>query len=289
MRLFRKSLLKRAKLKNIRALLGATEGKRCLDIGGDNGVISYFLRQQGGAWQSADLSPKAVASIGQLVGEDSVHLLEGTELPYQDDALDLIAIVDYLEHIEADAAFVKECHRVLPEGGQLLINVPHRKKGLIRPLRLMLGLTDERHGHVRPGYNQRELYELLKDGFDIVESRTYNRFFVELVDTGVQLVGSWMGGQHSEASDGPSKGVLIDRADFVKYQKAFRLYSLIYPFLVVASWLDRFLFFTRGHSLVVMARARRWNPRRQVKISDGRSIAEASLMSGKVGSAAEFR
>ena len=61
--LFRKSVLKQAKLRRILELLHDPTGKRNLDIGADNGVISYLLRQRGGRWSSADLDARAVASI----------------------------------------------------------------------------------------------------------------------------------------------------------------------------------------------------------------------------------
>ena len=286
LRLFKRSLLKQSKLKNIKSLLPPVEGKSCIDVGGDNGVISFMLRKEGGAWQSVDLSEKAVRSIGNLVGEDNAHLIDNNELPFEDDSADIIVIIDYLEHVEDDYGFVQECHRVLKPTGIILCNVPNRKKwSFIRPLRLMLGLTDELHGHVRPGYNEQDMYRLLRDGFDIIQARTYNRFFVELVDTGVQFLSSYI---KSSREGDASKGNMIDQEDFSKYIKAFRLYSFVYPVLVIASKLDLLLAFCGGHSLVVQARSRAWNPRREVKIRDGRSIAEASLRS-KIGTAADLK
>ena len=45
LRLFRKSVLKQRKLREIHGLLGPTEGLRCLDLGSDNGVVSLLLRR----------------------------------------------------------------------------------------------------------------------------------------------------------------------------------------------------------------------------------------------------
>ncbi|MCP5120575.1 MAG: hypothetical protein GY953_58020, partial [bacterium] len=70
-RLFDKSVLKQAKWRTLDALLGDTAGDlEALDLGSDNGVISYLFRQRGGCWRSADLDEKSVASIRELVGEE---------------------------------------------------------------------------------------------------------------------------------------------------------------------------------------------------------------------------
>ena len=74
--LFRKSVLKQAKFRRILELLDDPAGKVNVDIGADNGVISYLLRQRGGRWSSADLDQRAVASIRQLVRTD-VYQLDG--------------------------------------------------------------------------------------------------------------------------------------------------------------------------------------------------------------------
>jgi len=74
--LFNRSVLKQAKYHRIVELLQDPTGRTSLDIGADNGVISYLLRQRGGRWFSADLDTGAVSSIKQLVGND-VYQLDG--------------------------------------------------------------------------------------------------------------------------------------------------------------------------------------------------------------------
>lgn len=278
---FQRSLLKQAKLRQLTALLGETKGQVCLDIGGDNGIISYFLRQRGGTWHSVDASAKAVFSIEQLVGE-RVYLLENGQLPFDDNVFDKVVIVDMLEHLQDDAGFVAECHRVLKPAGLLVVNVPHAKRGaVLRPFRRLLGLTDARHGHVRPGYTSRQMFEVLKDGFDVQTVQTYSRFFVELVDTFIQYAAWRLGGGRGH----DAKGIVLDGEDLKKHRKAFRVYSLCYPFFWLASKLDLLLFFTQGYNLVVRAKRRLWIPRKTPILRDGRSIAEATLQT-RIGTAA---
>ena len=283
LQLFQKSVLKKAKLREIAGLLGPVDGKVCLDIGGDNGVISYHLRQLGGTWHSVDLTDKAVEAIRKLVGE-RVERITGPKLPFQDGFFDVIVIVDLLEHLQEDDQFVAECHRCLKPAGRLIVNVPHIKRwAFVPPIRRLLGLTDERHGHVRPGYTATQLFDLLKDGFDMESAHTYSRFFVQSLDVLIQ-----MAIRRAVQNDAPdAKGVVMDEARFEKTKRLFRVYSILYPFFQVAEVLDHLLFFTKGYNLIARARRRQWRPRRTPVLADGRSIAEAAL-GGKIGTAAPF-
>lgn len=284
-RLFKKSLTKQTVLRNLQRFLSPVEGKTCLDVGGGNGVIPWMLRRNGGAWVSVDSRDKALASMRVLLGEDQVFRIDGPELPFEDKSFDVIVVIDYLEHIRGDGLFLRECHRCLKPGGELVINVPHIKSfSVVRGLRKMLGQTDERRGHVRPGYRLRDLYEISKDGYDIVESHTYSGVFVELVDTFLQRVGDGEAGGRA-GDDG--KGTRLDQQDLRRFAKTHQIYSLSYPLIKLAAGLDAIFAFTRNHNLVVKARPRPWNQRKHVKLRDGRSIAEAAIQT-KIGSAAEL-
>jgi 2-polyprenyl-3-methyl-5-hydroxy-6-metoxy-1,4-benzoquinol methylase len=105
--LFHRSVLKQAKYHRLLELMDDPVGRTSLDIGADNGVISYLLRQRGGRWYSADLDPGAVASIRDLVQED-VYQLDGRTTPFPDQTFDQVVIVDFLEHIPDDRAFVRD-------------------------------------------------------------------------------------------------------------------------------------------------------------------------------------
>lgn len=247
--LFRKSVLKQRKLEEIARALGPTAGLRCLDLGSDNGVVSLLLRQRGGDWASGDLTAEAVASIRGLVQTD-VHLVEGGRLPFSDATFDRVAVVDMLEHVPHEAAFVSELARVTRPGGRLVINVPHLKRTLLRRFRQAIGQTDQKHGHLRPGYTPERIRELLGSAFDLEEHRTYSRFFSELVDTLINWGGERLG------KKGSSKGLVVTAADVGRHEKLFRAYSLIHPFVWALSRLDALLPWTTGYMLIVGARRR---------------------------------
>ena len=178
MRLFEKSVLKQTKFKQINGLLGDVSGKRCLDLGSDNGVISVLLRNRGGEWSSADINEQAVDSISSLVGE-RVFLTDGTHFPLADCVLDVVVIVDMLEHLEDDKALVNEITRVLRPGGHVIVNVPNKKQfSLLKLFRNCIGQTDEAHGHVRSGYSDGDLHALFGSHYIVHSSTTYFRIFL---------------------------------------------------------------------------------------------------------------
>jgi SAM-dependent methyltransferase len=247
-RLFQTSVMKQNKLRQITQLLGPTEGLSCLDIGSDNGVVSYLLRQRGGAWKSADLDPTAVIAIRKLVGSE-VYLLDGGRTPFPDNTFDRIVIVDFLEHIPDDAGFIQEARRILKPDGTIIVNVPHKKGSLLRRFRYAIGQTDEKHGHLRPGYTVNELQALLGNGFWIDTYTTYSRFFSEVIDTLIVFTVSLLQGKDNKSS----KGLMVTGQDLAKNRKLFRMYSLLYPVVWLFSQLDRLLFFTQGYMLIARA------------------------------------
>jgi SAM-dependent methyltransferase len=244
--LFRRSVLKQRKVAEITRLLGPTGGLRCLDLGSDNGVVSLLLRRGGGRWASGDLTEEAVASIRELVG-DEVHQVAGHHLPFPDREFDRVVVVDMLEHVPDDAAFVAELTRVTRPGGTLIVNTPHRKQSALRRLRHALGQTDEKHGHLRPGYQPDDLVRLFGARFRLDHHHTYSRFFSELVDTGIQ----W--GMERLGKKGSAKGLVVTGQDVRSHGRAFRAYSALYPFVRLFSRMDAFLPWSSGYMLIARA------------------------------------
>jgi SAM-dependent methyltransferase len=244
--LFRKSVLKQRKLEEVAAALGSTAGRRCLDLGSDNGVVSLLLRERGGSWASGDLTSEAVASIRGLV-ESDVHQVEGGRLPFPAQSFDAVAVVDMLEHVPEEHAFVIELFRITRPGGRLVINTPHLKRTLLRRLRHAIGQTDQKHGHLRPGYTPERLRQLLAGRFVLEEHHTYQHFFSELVDTAVNWAVERAGKKSS------AKGLIVTEADVARHQRLFRLYSLVYPFVWALSRLDA-LVPASGYMLIATAR-----------------------------------
>lgn len=249
LRLYRKSPLKRDKVGALLSVLGNVEGKRCLDLGSDNGVVSLLLRGQGGTWASGDLTPETVEAIRSLV-ETDVHLVSGHRLPFARAEFDVVVVADMIEHIEDEGPFVVELARVLKPFGRLIVNTPHARHTWLRRLRLWLGQTDEKHGHVRPGYTRASLGLLLRPAFDVTETRTYTKAFSETVDTLMQ----W--GLESLGKKGTKKGVVVTGSDLNRHTRLFTAYRLIFPLIWGFSRLDALLPWNDGYRLLMVATRR---------------------------------
>jgi 2-polyprenyl-3-methyl-5-hydroxy-6-metoxy-1,4-benzoquinol methylase len=248
--LYRRSVLKQSKVRQLCLALGATAGERCLDLGSDNGVVSLLLRRGGGSWASADMTEEAVGSIRELVGQD-VHRTDGATLPFGDAEFDAVAVVDMLEHVPDEVRFVDELARVTRPGGRLVINTPHLKRTALRRLRHLIGQTDEKHGHLRAGYTSEGLRELLGGAFRVESHRTYSRFFSELVDAALNFAVERLG------KKGSAKGVVVTGSDVRRHRRLFRAYSLVYPLVWATSRLDALIPFASGYMLIAVARRTR--------------------------------
>lgn len=248
--LFNKSVLKQHKLKEITNLLGKTDSLACLDLGSDNGVISYLLRERGGFWKSADLDENAVRSIRDLVKSNAFQI-DGLHTPFSDNEFDKVVIVDFLEHIQTDKEFLDELFRIMKPGSELVINVPHIKNSLLRQFRLSIGQTDEKHGHLRQGYTVGGIRTLLGSKFTVLSYKTYSKFFSEFIDTLITFTYGVLKGSEQEES---KKGVFVTGSDINKYKRLFKVYTLIYPVVWIFCKLDSLLFFQSGYMLILKAK-----------------------------------
>ncbi len=194
-------------------------------------------------------------------------------LPFSDESFDSAIVSGYLEYAPDPAAALRELHRVLHQKTTVVLHV-RRRRALLPALRRLSGLVDPARTPLRPGFSPSELFEALKNGFDVEETRTFGRFFTGAVDWLADLLAgvlpdSWEPGALSAP-------VLL---------RARRVRRLLSPFFALAAALDAVCFFLPSHHLVVRAKRRLfWADRITPRLRDGRSIAEAVLGS-KIGTA----
>lgn len=246
-KLFSRSPLKQRKFEQIKECLPQLTDKVCLDLGSDNGVISFLLRKQGGIWYSADLNQETVEAIRSLV-HHRVDLIDDKGIHYPDNFFDLVVVVDLLEHVADDQLYISELARILKKGGRLVLNVPNPKEGWLRRMRFMLGQTDQAHGHLRAGYSVDQLRELTAGDFSIERSHGYGGIFSELVDTVITF-----GLDLLKKKRRSEKGSVTTQADINRYAKSFKLYSFLYPVFKLCVVLDKYLPFFHRNMLIVVA------------------------------------
>lgn len=258
---FRKSLPLQLKLQEIVRAIGSIDAQACLDVGAENGLISYQLRRRGGKWSTVAVNERTGDALRAVVG-DEVYVLENNALPFSRKKIfDMVIIAGGLERLAEDDAFVEECHRVLKPDGRLVVCTARIKSWtLLGPLRRLLGLTYQGKGFSRPGYTEAQLFSVLKTGFDVHSVRTYSRFHVELVDTVVEFLKRRIE-RHPEGDERSLK----------------RLYAVAGVIYWIAFQIDMFLLFNKGHRMVAVAKRRAWRSREAPVLVDGRSISEAVL------------
>jgi len=242
---FRVSVLKQAKWRELSRAAGDTRGKRALDLGTDNGVISWLFREQGGDWESADLTSHAVRAIRRTLGEPATEIHDA-RLPYGDATFDLIVVADMLEHVADDRALLAEIARCLKVGGRAVLNVPRLKPlGMLHPLRRAVGLTDAWHGHLHSGYDARALRHLLPPTMRLVSTREYVRFFSYALDTSLNAAsGRARGGATIRTAKGTVSAKAADEKPVGLAVK------MMYPVMRAFAALDALLPFTHGYMLV---------------------------------------
>ena len=160
-------------------------------------------------------------------------------------------IVDCLEHLDDDRWLINELYRVTKVGGRLIAFTPYHKHTLLRRLRITLGQSDARHGHVRPGYTRASLSGLLKDRFKLTRCITWVGPCSQLIDILVRWATyrSKPGGTAQRSL----KGTILTSNDLPRFQRQLRIAGLIYPILWVFSRLDMLLPFTHGYMLAAEA------------------------------------
>jgi ubiquinone/menaquinone biosynthesis C-methylase UbiE len=105
------------------------EGSRLLDFGSGPGENALRLSKIGYQVDGFDISDKNIEVSKQLfdkykmTDKGTFQVSSAESLPYEDSSFEVIIGVDILHHIDIDKS-VRECHRVLKEGGVAIFREP---------------------------------------------------------------------------------------------------------------------------------------------------------------------
>jgi SAM-dependent methyltransferase len=283
-KLFKRSVRRQMRLRKIKGLIGITTNQNCLEITAGDGMISTRLREGGGRWRTMVLSNMAKASLEWFI-EDQVEVFQGPAIKEADGTFDLVVIVDSLERVRDDYAFIKECHRVLKPDGRLVITAACKTVFCLGgcPLRSMIGLSWRAKGLERNGYTSGEFFEVLKDGFDVPDTDTYSTCCVEVLGLLCEAAANKLArGLYN------MPGEKTGTEEFYYYTKLNAFAATLYPTMwLLAKLEEKLMFFIPGHNIIAKTKRRVWRVRKQPILMDGRSIAEAAINT-KIGTAAPF-
>ena len=97
---------------------------KLLDIGCGRGTLKYFLNTDVVLY-GVDISKKAILEAQKIYAKADVVDLNSEKLPYEENAIDIVTALDVIEHVFDPLFFLREIHRVLKPGGQLVLSTPN--------------------------------------------------------------------------------------------------------------------------------------------------------------------
>jgi len=105
-------------------VLERVQGQRILDIGfvGKQGFLHTLIREKSPASLVIPLDLDT-GLVKQLGFKNSVAA-DALRLPFPDNRFDTVVIAEVIEHVESPFLLLKEIHRVLKEGGKIIITTP---------------------------------------------------------------------------------------------------------------------------------------------------------------------
>lgn len=277
MKIFLRSPLRRKRLARMMRLLDKISGQQVLEMSADD-AVSVAMRNAGGGggavWSSLAVSETQAELLAEA-GIDRIHLGELPQLPFEEGAFDAIVASDMLEYVEKPEELMAELHRVMRSKTRLILHVRRKRRTLVGIFRKLSGLTDPTRPMVHPGFTPAELFDVLKDGFDVQETAGFGRFFTEFANLLAELFAGLIPSSCESAA-----------LDARRLKRAAAVYAAFTPVFWLAEFLDAVFFFLPDHHMVLRAKRRMmWVPRVTPRLRDGRSIAEAALGS-KIGTAA---
>jgi ubiquinone/menaquinone biosynthesis C-methylase UbiE len=100
-------------------------GRRVLDIACGEGYGTAAIRAAGAASViGVDIAVDACAHAAEKYGI-TTRVGSAEQMPVTDGEVDLIVSFETIEHLHNVPAFIRECHRVLSPGGQIIISTPN--------------------------------------------------------------------------------------------------------------------------------------------------------------------
>ena len=104
------------------------KNKKVVDLGVGYGVYSKILAKNAEFVYGVDLNRDNFETSKKNISSPNFLPIwaSADHLPFRDESIDLVICIETFEHLLNGGDVLKEIHRVLPRGGQLIITTPNR-------------------------------------------------------------------------------------------------------------------------------------------------------------------
>ncbi len=108
----------------IKALFPSPQGKVFVDLGCGTGCFVEQMIQRGYPMIGVDDHQESIDRARQLLGEKNFREGSAEHFPFEENKVDLITMLDVLEHLKEDQEALVRMYQALKPGGILFITVP---------------------------------------------------------------------------------------------------------------------------------------------------------------------
>ncbi|MCB9802534.1 class I SAM-dependent methyltransferase [Candidatus Nomurabacteria bacterium] len=117
-------------LNDFKNRIGSPNGKKVLDIGFGNGIMTKVFFSEGAIMSGIEVDDFLFEIAKEYLNELSIDvdlkLYDGKKFPFDDDYFDYIYSTSVLEHVDDSELFLSEASRVLKSGGKIYLAFPNR-------------------------------------------------------------------------------------------------------------------------------------------------------------------
>lgn len=168
-------------------IAGNVKGKKVLDIGCGDGVLSYLLAKAGAEVTGIDNDEYGLMYAHEnLERENKKKKLACTfvnasayAMPFEQETFDIVVCCEVIEHVQETGKLLAEARRVLKTGGICIFTTPHR----------LTEFPQDIH-HVKE-YFPSEIQKLLEDYFrDVVVKQTHHMFWYSIYTYPFSILGN---------------------------------------------------------------------------------------------------